>query len=168
MTETVYFGLGSNLGDREKNVYSAMDLLKLVPGLSLVKTASFYESPPLYNTNQPSFLNSVVEGLYNGKPQNLLQEIQSIEIKLGRSEIRQKNHPRTIDIDILIFGNHVLNTTKLQIPHSKLSERKFVLIPMAEIAPDFLIPKLNQNPVELIAICPDKSIIEKHTILKSA
>ena len=122
MTETVYFGLGSNLGDREKNVYSAMDLLKLVPGLSLVKTASFYESPPLYNTNQPSFLNSVVEGLYNGKPQNLLQEIQSIEMKLGRSEIRQKNHPRTIDIDILIFGNHVLNTTKLQIPHSKLSD----------------------------------------------
>lgn len=168
MTETVYLGLGSNLDDRESFLFKAADLLKSIDGFSFVRMASIYESPPLYNTHQSHFLNTVVEGTFNHSPEKLLLEIQSVETQLGRSSSREKNEPRTIDIDILAFGDAVVNSELLQIPHPKIAERRFVLEPLAEIAPDFLIPTFNRTPIELTAVCPDRSVIEKQHILESA
>ena len=168
MNETVYLGLGSNLGDRERTLFKAADLLKAIDGFSFVRMASIYETPPLYFKQQPHFLNTVVEGTFTQSPEQLLRKIQSVEVQLGRSLSREKNEPRTIDIDILAFGDKEVNSNTLQIPHSKIADRKFVLEPLAEIAPDFLIPKYNQTPVELIAVCMDNSVIEKQSILESA
>lgn len=163
MSESVYLGIGSNLFDRERNIFAAIDLIKKSGTFTFSRMASIYESPPLYNTNQPDFLNTVIKGTYSKEPQHLLDEIQSVELQLGRPARREKNAPRIIDIDIILFGDRDFEQETLVIPHPKLAERKFVLEPLSEIAPDFLIPKFDKTPVELAAVCPDESMIEKQT-----
>ena len=164
MTEIVYLGLGSNMDNRENYLVKAVELLELINGFSSVRLASIYETPPLYHKGQPHFLNTVLEGTYDGSPEHLLREIQSVESQLDRPLSRNKNEPRTIDIDILVFGDTAVNSDMLQIPHPKMAERRFVLEPFAEIAPDFIIPIFNRNPIELMADCTDSSIIEKQPI----
>ncbi|MDP6533177.1 MAG: 2-amino-4-hydroxy-6-hydroxymethyldihydropteridine diphosphokinase [Candidatus Marinimicrobia bacterium] len=168
MGETVYLGIGSNLFDRDTNISKAIDLIKNMEAFSFTRMASIYETPPLYNTIQPDFLNTVIEGNYDAEPHELLAEIQSAEAMMGRPADRQKNQPRVIDVDILIFGERIIENTSLEIPHPKLAERRFVLEPLAEISPDFPVPKFDRTPVELLAECSDKSSIQRISVSQVA
>ncbi|MFL2983267.1 MAG: 2-amino-4-hydroxy-6-hydroxymethyldihydropteridine diphosphokinase [Candidatus Neomarinimicrobiota bacterium] len=160
--EIVYLSLGSNMGDRESNLAQATMALSINFEIIDITSSSYYNSEPLYNKEQPDFLNSVVRFSTSLKPFDILDVIQKVEIMLGRPKIRKKNQPRIIDIDILFYGNAVIETAELTIPHPMLSFRKFILIPFAEIEPNFEIPHSNLTIINLIENCPDKSIVQRH------
>jgi len=160
--ETVYLSLGSNLGDRESNLAQATIALSINYEIVNIVSSSYYESEPLYIKDQPDYLNSIVKFSTTLKPFDVLDVTQKVEKMLGRSQIRKKNQPRIIDIDILFHGDAILETEELVIPHPMISLRKFVLIPFAEIAPDFNIPHSNLVINDLLANCPDTSRVIKH------
>ena len=149
----VYLGLGSNLGNRQKNLDMALDLLS--QRLRVKKVSSVYDTEPVGNPDQPRFLNMVCQVYTNLAPTELLALAKAIESKMGRVP-RGRNAPRTIDIDILLYGDQVIETPELVIPHPRLTERAFVLIPLAEIAPDTVHPTsgktVNQMFKELGAV----------------
>ncbi len=160
--QEVYLSLGSNLGDRESNLAQATIALSINFDIKDIVSSSYFESEPLYNIEQPDFLNSVVKFMTSLKPFEILDVIQKVEKMLGRSKRREKNQPRIIDIDILFHGDSVIETEKLVIPHPMISLRKFVLIPFAEIEPDFNIPHSNISINDLINNCPDTSRVVRH------
>ena len=147
MMVTVYLGLGSNLGDREANLRRAIDLLK---GKVLVnKVSSLYETDPVGWGPQPLFLNAVCQGTAFLSPKELLAFIKGIERAMGRVE-SFPNAPRLIDIDILLYGDQIFTTPELTIPHPRLEERAFVLVPLAEIAPELVHP-VSQRKIKDLA-----------------
>jgi 2-amino-4-hydroxy-6-hydroxymethyldihydropteridine diphosphokinase len=148
--KTVYFGLGSNIGDREQMLQSAIDRLQ-APDLRVKKVSAVYETEPVGFADQRSFLNVAVEAETDLFPLMLLARIQKIEIALGRKRAGPVNGPRTIDIDILFYGHVVVHAGKLEIPHPRLQERRFVLAPMAELAADLRHPLLHQTMRELLS-----------------
>jgi len=160
----VYLSLGSNMGDRESNLAQATMALSINFDISDIKSSSYYETEPLYNVDQPSFLNSVVKCYSTLKPFDFLDVIKRVERMLGRNEKRQKNAPRIIDIDILFHGDAIIETEELTIPHPMLGLRKFVLLPFAELEPNFQIPHSNFTIKDLIEHCPDTSRVEPHRI----
>jgi 2-amino-4-hydroxy-6-hydroxymethyldihydropteridine diphosphokinase len=168
MSELVYLSLGSNLGNRETNLAGAITILSDQVEIQNLRSASFYETEPLHNTNQPMFLNTVLELSTSFTPFELLDKIHETEKLLGRPEVRQKNAPRVIDIDMLCFGSAVIETNELTIPHPEIPNRKFVLVPFNELAPDFLINLWNMTVAELLNICTDTTKIEKHKIKSNA
>lgn len=168
MSEQVYLSLGSNLGDREANLASAITALNTFHEIHHIQSASFYESDPLYNTDQPPFLNTVVSLQTDFTPFQLLDAIHYVEQLLGRPSSREKNMPRTIDVDILCFGTAVIETKELTIPHADLVNRRFVLIPLNELNPDLIIPVWNQPVRTLLTLCPDTSQVQKHPLEKNA
>ena len=131
--EEVYLSLGSNLGNRESNLAQATIALSINFEITDIISSSYYVSEPLYNKDQPEFLNSVVKFCTTLKPFEVLDVTQKVEKMLGKSNKSVKNQPRIIDIDILFFGNSVIETEKLSIPHPMVALRKFVLLPLAEI-----------------------------------
>ena len=133
---TVYLGLGSNLGNRESNLDTAIRLLG--ERMRIGKKSSLYDTEPIGKKDQPRFLNLVVQVYTRLTPENLLKLAKGIELRLGRHS--RTGEPRPIDIDILLFGNMVVRTPDLVIPHPRLEEREFVLAPLAEIAPDLVHP----------------------------
>ena len=135
----VFLGLGSNLGDREKNIKEAVRLLRENGQVEIEKVSSLYETEPVGIKNQPAFLNGVLEIETNLSPRNLLDTLQAIERRLGRKKGR-KWGPRLIDLDILLYGDLVMEEEDLKIPHPFLAERSFVLIPLAQIAPAIVHP----------------------------
>src|SRR5262249_37944608 len=136
--KTVYLALGSNLGDRESNLQRAIDLIPTA-GIVLTRASPVYETKPMYLTDQALFLNLVVEGQTDSYPRLMLRKLQHIERMLGRKRI-VANGPRTIDIDIVLFGRFVVNAPELVIPHPRIAERQFVLAPLADLAPDLRHP----------------------------
>jgi len=134
---TVYLGLGSNMGNRQDNLDRALDFLS--QRLRVEKVSSVYDTEPIGNINQPRFLNLVCQVYTRLAPSELLTLAKGIEKKLGRV-LGRPNTPRPIDIDILFYGDQVIETPELIIPHPRLTERAFVLIPLAEIAPDLVHP----------------------------
>jgi 2-amino-4-hydroxy-6-hydroxymethyldihydropteridine diphosphokinase len=134
---TVYLGLGSNMGNRQENLDKALDLVS--QRLRVEQVSSVYDTEPFGNTDQPRFLNLVGKAATGLEPMALLILVKGIETKLGRLP-RTTNLPRPIDIDILFYDNRVIETPELIIPHPRLTERAFVLIPLAEIAPDLVHP----------------------------
>jgi len=134
---TVYLSLGSNLGSRQENLDMALGLLS--GRLRVEKVSSVYDTEPLENPDQPRFLNLVCRASTGLEPTGLLFLIKGIESKLGRMP-RTTNLPRPIDIDILFYDNRIVSTPELVIPHPRLTERAFVLVPLAEIAPDLVHP----------------------------
>lgn len=135
-----YLGLGSNLGNREDTLRQALQQLSNHPGIQSCKTASLYETAPWGNPEQDWFLNTVVEVETSLSPLELLQVLQEIEQALGR--IRTvKWGPRTLDLDILLYGEEKIDLPDLQIPHPRLTERAFVLVPLAELCPEMILPE---------------------------
>jgi 2-amino-4-hydroxy-6-hydroxymethyldihydropteridine diphosphokinase len=132
-----YIGLGSNLGDRKQNLTRALELLS--KHMKIEQISSIYETEPVGYEQQPLFLNAVCRISTKLNPEKLLRLVKKIEAKLGRTP-SFTNAPRPIDIDILLYGDEVFSHQDLTIPHPRLAERAFVLVPLAEIAPDLAHP----------------------------
>jgi len=141
MNRGIYLGLGSNLGNREKNLLLSLESIKAHPGMKLLKVSSFYETRPWGMENQPWFLNAVCEIETDLKPPDLLKEIKDMELALGRLPGGIRWGPRKIDLDILLYRDLIYHTRDLAIPHPHLTERLFVLAPLVEIAPEIAHPK---------------------------
>jgi 2-amino-4-hydroxy-6-hydroxymethyldihydropteridine diphosphokinase len=154
----VYLGLGSNMGNREQNLDRALELLS--ERLRIGKVSSIYETEPVDNIEQPRFLNLVCQVDTGLRPEALLALAKGIELKMGRQP-GKPNSPRPIDIDLLFYGNQVIKTKELVIPHPRLTERAFVLIPLAEIAPKLVHPVNGKTVRKLL-----KAVTEKQGIFK--
>ena len=158
---TIYLSLGSNIGDRKKNIARAMDALSQ-HGMRVLRSSALYETEPVEMTDQPWFLNCVVEAETDLPPPELMEALLAIEREMGRERLIPKG-PRLIDVDILLYGSEIVRTGKVEIPHPRMAERRFVLAPLAEIAPDLRHPVLNKTAAELAEGTPDHSEIRKLT-----
>ena|SRR5688572_5405888 len=147
MDHTVYLALGSNLGNRLANIKNA--ILNFTPQLEVKKKSSVYETPPWGFADQPAFLNQVVMAETYLEPQDLLEHLKRLEVVLGR-EPTFPNGPRLIDLDILFYDDVEIDSPPLQIPHPRLHQRGFVLVPLNDIAPDLVHPTLGKSIGELL------------------
>ncbi len=157
MTHRVYLGLGSNLGNRKSNLEKACRLLP--PEISIVEKSPIYETAPWGYLQQPAFLNQVVRAETGLSPEALISRVKQLEANLGRSTTFYLG-PRLIDIDILIYDDLQLKTPELTIPHPFLSQRAFVLVPLADLAPDLRVPTLSATVAELLALVNQKDILQ--------
>jgi 2-amino-4-hydroxy-6-hydroxymethyldihydropteridine diphosphokinase len=154
--KTVYLGLGSNVGDREKNLAAAIEQLA-DPGFRVTRVSSTFETEPIDFTAQRWFLNLVVEAETDLFPMQLLSRTLKIERSLGRVRT-VKNGPRTIDIDILLYGKTVIHSASLEVPHPRMAERRFVLAPLAELAPDLRHPLTHRSIREMLDASPAQKV----------
>ena len=155
----MYLSLGSNLGNRQENLDKALDFLS--QRLRVEKISSVYETEPVGNINQPRFLNLVCQVYTRLAPTGLLTLAKGIENKLGRTGNRPDT-PRPVDIDILFYGQQTIETPELIIPHPRLAERAFILIPLAEIAPDLVHPIGGKSVKELLKeVSGTQSVFER-------
>ena len=157
MKKPVYLSLGSNLGDRAKNLRDAIAALGSA-GVRVVRVSLTYETEPVDYLDQPWFLNSAVETETKLTAPDLLRVLRGIETQMGSKKLIAKG-PRLLDIDILLYGNEVIDTPELQIPHPRMHLRRFVLEPLAEIAPNVQHPVSHLSIADLLARTPDKSAV---------
>jgi len=154
--KTVYLALGSNIGDREANLRAAIEHISAA-GIPVRRESPIYETEPVGSKDQRWFLNMVVQAETALFPSQLLTRTGKIELALGRVRT-VPNGPRTIDIDILLYGSAVVRTPRLEIPHPRMQERRFVLAPLADLAPDLRHPALRQTVRQLLEAAPPQTV----------
>jgi 2-amino-4-hydroxy-6-hydroxymethyldihydropteridine diphosphokinase len=154
--KTVYLSLGSNVGDREANLRTALERLPAA-GVAVLRVSPIYETEPVAFTNQRWFLNLAVEATTELFPLQLLARIQRVERALGRVRTIV-NGPRTIDIDILLYGQAVVGRPELEIPHPRMAERRFVLAPLADLAPEVRHPVTRKTVREMLEAAPAAAV----------
>jgi len=159
MKPVAYLSLGSNLGNREQNLQGAIRQASALG--RLVAVSSFYQTEPVEFTDQPWFLNCVIALETATQPAQLMAELLRIEQDMGRQRVLKKG-PRSIDIDILLFGGAVVNTPELTIPHPEMTRRRFVLKPLAEIAPELRHPVSQKTVTQLLAELPAGQRVRKY------
>lgn len=151
--ERIYIGLGSNLAEPVQQLRSALAALAALPHTQLLASSSLYASDPLGPADQPRYVNAVAMLDSTLQPHALLDALQRIEQEQGRTRKAERWGPRTLDLDILLFGNRMLDDARLQVPHYHMHARPFVLYPLAELAPELLLPD-GRALGELLAACP--------------
>jgi 2-amino-4-hydroxy-6-hydroxymethyldihydropteridine diphosphokinase len=156
---TVYIALGTNVGEREANLLQALELLP-ESGVQIRRVSSIYETEPVDYLDQEWFLNAVLEAQTELDALDLLSSLRVIEARMGSKKAFAKG-PRKIDLDILLYGNETIDTPELQVPHPRMLERKFVLIPLAEIAPNLRHPSWKSGVAQLLAATHDPSVVRK-------
>ncbi len=149
----VFIALGTNLGDRSENLRKAIREIELNVGV-MIKQSSLYETKAWGKTNQPDFYNQVILINSNKTPEQCLYILSGIEQKMGRKR-DEKWGARIIDLDLLYINAFIIETNKFTLPHPAIAQRRFVLIPLVEIAPDFIHPLLKKNQRQLLTECPD-------------
>lgn len=154
MSQTVYLSLGSNVGDRAKNLKDAIAALPEAE-VEVGKVSSIYETEPVDLREQPWFLNCVVEAQTELAALDLLHALRGIEARMGSKKLVAKG-PRLLDIDILFYAGEMIDTPELQVPHPRMHLRRFVLVPLAEIAPCARHPRSGQSAAEMLASTADK------------
>ena len=153
--KTAYLGLGSNVGDREENLRAAIERLRAV--VQVLRISPVYETDPVEFTEQRRFLNLVVEAETELFPMQLLTRTARVERELGRVRTVAKG-PRTIDIDILLYGKTAVRSGRLEIPHPRMAERRFVLAPLADLAPDLRHPVNRRTVREMLDAAPEQMV----------
>jgi 2-amino-4-hydroxy-6-hydroxymethyldihydropteridine diphosphokinase len=159
-----YLLLGSNLGDRENFLRQGLQLL-LDANSSLIKLSSIYESEAWGYTDSNIYLNVAVQLNTTHTPEQMLQKCKSIENRLGRVKNSDSYEARTIDMDIIFYGSEIYQSDNLQIPHPQVQHRKFVLLPLTELCPDFLHPVLSKTVKQLLTDCTDSGRVKKQKSL---
>jgi len=160
MKRAIYLCIGGNLGEREANLEEALEFIDFNFG-DVVGVSSMYESEPWGMSDVPNFLNQVVHIQSELTDKELLEEIADLEEFFGRERSSQGYVSREMDIDVLFIDEEVISTEALQVPHPRISERRFVLEPMAEIAPEFIHPELKQAVEVLLKACSDKGKVTR-------
>lgn len=156
-THIIYLALGTNLGDRMENLRQAVTALS--PQMEVKAKSHVYETPPWGYEDQPKFYNQVIKADTYLQPEPLLKHLKRLEVALGRQP-NFRNGPRLIDIDLLFYDHVVQNTPTLTLPHPRLHERGFVLLPLMDIAPEFVHPVLKKNVREMISSCSLEGMIQ--------
>lgn len=156
---TTFLSLGSNIGDRAKNLRAAIAAVADAK-LRAIRVSSFYETEPVDLRDQPWFLNCVVQAETELPPLDLLRALRGIESRMGSKKLVPKG-PRLIDLDILLYGDESIDTPELQVPHPRMLQRKFVLVPLAEIAPNLKHPSWQGTASQLLAGLPDSSVVRR-------
>lgn len=154
----IFLGLGSNEGNRRQNLENCVSEIKKTALMKIIKCSSIYESEPVGYLNQRWFLNAVAKVETDIPPLELLMIVKEIEIKMGRKVTRRWG-PRVIDVDILTYGDKIITSERLTIPHPEMHNRKFVLISLAEIAPSFIHPQKKITIEKMIKLCPENKVI---------
>ena len=157
--KTVYFSLGSNVGDQEANLRTAIAALEDA-GVRVTRVSSFYETEPVDFLEQAWFLNCAVEGETDVPALELMRALRGIELRMGSKKLVVKG-PRLIDMDILLYGSETIDSPELQVPHPRMHLRRFVLVPLAEIAPEAAHPNLKKTAKQLLAETPDRSTVRQ-------
>jgi 2-amino-4-hydroxy-6-hydroxymethyldihydropteridine diphosphokinase len=157
--ESIYLALGSNLGDRTANLRAAVAQLTR-EGTQVLRASSIYETEPVDYLDQPWFLNGVVAAQTHLSPLELLGSLRAIEAGMGSEKLVPKG-PRLLDLDILLYGKQTIDTPELQVPHPRMLLRRFVLVPLVEIAPDLQHPSWTRTAGQLLAACSDTSQVRK-------
>ena len=156
---TAYLALGTNIGDREANLREAVRRMR-ESGIRITKLSDLYETEPVDYLDQPWFLNAVLEAQTDLPADQLLAALRKIESEMKSKKPFPKG-PRIIDLDVLLYGDDTIDTPDLQVPHPRMLQRKFVLVPLAEIAPKLRHPSWSASAAELLARSQDKSIVRR-------
>jgi len=158
-TKTIYLSLGSNVGDRAAHISRAVEALAAA-GVRVTRQSSLYSTEPVDVRTQSWFLNCVLEAETDLMPRQLLRVLREVERSLGRKKLVRRG-PRAIDIDLLFYGGSVVRAAELEVPHPRMAERRFVLVPLVELAPMLRHPSLRKTVAELLAETPDRSCVRR-------
>jgi len=158
ITHQVYIGVGSNVGNKRENFFEAVERVGKLPDTRVIKESSLYESEPL-GDSQDWYVNGAIEIETKFKPEALLEKFKNIERAMGRKKVKKRWGARIIDLDILLFDLAVVKKKSLRIPHPEMASRKFVLIPLSEIAPQVIHPELGVTISELLINVKDNKKI---------